>query len=107
MRENIVLKLYTEKQKSLIVNNIVNACKDIEKLNSTGYKFIYLASGFIAHYNLAGFKSYYSENNLKNDILEFSRFNQWNNFTPKDQNYDYYMQKKQIYNSIIERIISV
>lgn len=55
---------YTEKQKSLIVNNIVKACSDIEKLNGTGYKFIYLANGFIAHYNINGFKDHYSRDDL-------------------------------------------
>ena len=45
----------TERQKVLIVSNVVKACKDITLLNKTGYNFLYLASGFIAHYNLHGF----------------------------------------------------
>lgn len=96
-----MLTPYTEKQKSLIVNNIVKACKDITKLNNTGYKFIYLASGFIAHYNLHGFIDFYSNNDLKTEILQNARFNTWANFRPGDNNYDYYMSKKQIYSAIV------
>ena len=61
---------FTEKQKSLIVNNVVKACKDIEKLNGTGYKFIHLASGFIAHYNINGFKDHYTRYSLETDIVK-------------------------------------
>ena len=67
----------TEKQKSLIVNNIVKACDDIEKLNGTGYRYIYLACGFIAHYNINGFKAHYSEYDLARDILSNARSNQF------------------------------
>ena len=94
----------TEKQKTLIVNNIVNACEDISKLNKTGYEFIYLASGFIAHYNIDGFKHYYNTIDLKQDILNFAYRNQWNNFHPSDQNYEYYMSKKDVYNRIFNKL---
>lgn len=99
-----MLTPYTEKQKALIVNNIIKACNDINKLNSTGYKFINLASGFIAHYNLHGFIDYYQNNSLKHDIINNARMNQWNNFLPSDKNYHYYMSKKSVYNSILERL---
>jgi len=98
------MNLLTPMQESRIINNVIKACKNINELNSQGYKFIYLASGFIAHYNLEGFKSYYSKNSLKNAILENARFNQWNNFTSLNKDFDYYMQKKKIYNSIIEKL---
>ena len=44
----------TERQKTLIVNNVVKAVKNIDSLNQTGYRFLYLSSGFIAHYDLHG-----------------------------------------------------
>lgn len=95
----------TERQKTLIVNNIVNACKDITKLNKTGYKFISLASGFIAHYNIEGFKSCYNTYRyLSKDILSFTHQNQWNNFRPSDQNYEYYMSRKDVYIRIADKI---
>lgn len=94
----------TERQKTLIVNNIVAACKNIEKLNATGYKFINLASGFIAHYNLNGFKGHYSNYSLRDDILDNIRINQWNNFNPSDRDYEYMMAKKDVYNRIVAEI---
>jgi hypothetical protein len=94
----------TEKQKSLIVNNIVKACDDIEKLNGTGYKYIYLACGFIAHYNINGFKGYYSNNDLARDILNNADSNRWNNFREGDQNYHYYKSKADIYKRIVDKL---
>ena len=103
---------YTTKQQQLIVNNVVAACRDISKLNKTGYLFISGCSGFIAHYDLHGFKTHYDDqlghycdNNLKADIVEYQRFNQWRNFQPSDRDYAYYMSKKAIYNAIVEAII--
>ena len=93
-----------EKQKSLIVNNIVKACDDIEKLNGTGYKFIHLANGFIAHYNLGGFKDYYSKHDLMTDILNHAENNTWRNFSPDHQDYLYYQSKKDIYKRIIDKL---
>lgn len=96
---------YTERQKTLIVNNIVRACENIETLNRTGYKFIYLASGFIAHYDLYGFRSAYSTpGSLRYDILRNQVANQWRNFRPGDKDYEYYSSKADIYNRIIEEI---
>lgn len=102
-----MLKPYTENQKRLIVNNIVSACADISKLNNTGYKFISLASGFIAHYNLNGFKAFYSDSgreSLVQDITDNAKSNMWDNFKPTDDNYEYYMSKKDIYQRILGRL---
>ena len=33
----------TQRQKQLIAKNVIAACKDNEKLNKTGYNFLYLA----------------------------------------------------------------
>jgi hypothetical protein len=94
----------TERQKTLIVNNVVKACKNIESLNKTGYNFLYLASGFIAHYNLHGFIGFYSYVSLKNDIIGFANQNQWKNFRPGERDYEYYMSKKDVYNRILAEI---
>ena len=94
----------TEKQKSLIVNNIVRACDDISKLNGTGYKYIYLASGFIAHYNIHGFKGYYSNSDLTRAILSNENSNRWDNFREGDSNYAYYKSKADIYSRIVAKL---
>lgn len=94
----------TERQKTLIVNNVVKAVKDISKLNKTGYNFLYLASGFIAHYNIEGFKAHYFHHSLKRDILDNERSNQWLNFRAGDENFDYYKSKVDVYNRIVTAI---
>lgn len=95
----------TERQKSLIVSNIVKACKNIDNLNKTGYKFIYLCSGFIAHYDLYGFIASYTGESLKRDIISYAGQNQWSNFREGDRDYEYYMSKKDVYNRILSQII--
>lgn len=99
-----MIQLKTDRQCKLIINNIVKACDNIDKLNGTGYNFIYLASGFIAHYNLQGFKYEFSKESLKDTILLFKNQNQWDNFRPSDDNYAYYMQRKEIYNAICNKL---
>jgi len=94
----------TEKQMDLIVKNVVAAVRDITKLNGTGYKFINLASGFIAHYNLRGFIARYSDGSLGAAIKRNARQNRWDNFKPGDENYDYYMTKREVYNRILMAI---
>ena len=100
-----MLVALTERQKTLIVNNVVKACKNIDNLNKTGYNFLYLASGFIAHYDLYGFISSYTGQSLKRDIISFAGQNQWNNFRPGERDYDYYMAKKDVYNRILKEIM--
>ena len=96
----------TERQKALIVSNVVKACKNIDNLNKTGYKFINLCSGFIAHYDLYGFISAYSQpGSLKRDILSYAGQNQWNNFRPGERDYEYMMAKKDVYNRILAQIM--
>lgn len=92
----------TPRQQTLIVNNIVAACGDIEKLNKTGYKWLNLASGFIAHYDLYGFRAAYSApGSLARDIMRFVSQNEWNNFHSTDRDYLYYMNKKETYRRIV------
>ena len=94
----------TQKQQDLIVKNVLAACKDINKLNGTGYNFLYLANGFIAHYSIHGFKDYYETHALTYDILNNRRSNMWMNFQPTDDNYAYYMTKRKVYDRIVEGI---
>ena len=94
----------TENQQALIVKNVVAACKNIDRLNKTGYNFINLASGFIAHYNLDGFKDFYTAYSLRDDIRRYADINMWNNFRQGDQNYEYYMSRKAVYKAILEKL---
>ena len=89
-----------QKTQLLIVRNIVSACKNIERLNGTGYQFISGCSGFIAHYDLGGFRATYTGAELRRDILAMQRQNQWGNFRPGERDYEYYMSKKWIYNAV-------
>lgn len=100
------LEPLTQRQKALIVSNVLKACKDIEKLNNTGYKYLYLCSGFIAHYNLEGFKAYYREHSLKRDIELNYRQNQWNNFRAGEKDSEYYHSKRDVYNAILGGLVA-
>jgi len=94
----------TERQKILIVNNVVRACKNIEELNKTGYRFINLACGFIAHYDLYGFREFYRDNDLATDIRRNAHMNDWGNFHPGERDYDYYMAKRDVYRRIMDQL---
>lgn len=100
------MQAFTPKQQKIIVSNVVQACGDIEKLNFIGYKFLYLANGFIAHYDLQGFKAYYSEHSLKDELAIHAHANQWRNFSSKDKDYEYYMSKREIYNRILGALVA-
>lgn len=102
-----IMKLKTERQITLIVNSFKRVFEqnDIDQLTKQAYNFIYLASGFIAHYNLYGFReTYRNVSDLKTDILRNAGMNQWSNFREGERNYEYYMQKKEIYNKILDLI---
>lgn len=100
------MKPYTEAQKKSIAKNLIAACSNIEKLNGPAYKFINLANGFIAHYDINGFKAYYSEHSLQADIEANAKANQWHNFSPKDIAYEYYMSKRDIYNQVLGGLVA-
>jgi hypothetical protein len=102
-----MVKPLTPTQRKTIVRNVLAACKDISKLNATGYWFMNLSAGFIAHYNLAGFKAHYSEpGSLAADILANARMNQWANFRPGERDAEYYHSKRDTYNLILEGLKS-
>jgi hypothetical protein len=97
----------TPRQQVLIVNNVVKSVKNgIDNLNKTGYNYLYLASGFIAHYNIHGFKAYYQQHSLKRDILNNVNANLWRNFRPNDNDYEYYMSKAKVYQAIVDKLNS-
>lgn len=95
----------TERQKALIVSNVVKACRNIDNLNKTGYKYLYLCSGFIAHHDLYGFIASYTGESLKRDLISYAGQNQWKNFRPGERDYDYYMSKADVYNRILKEIL--
>ena len=97
------MELKTLRQTDLIVSSIrkVFQTEDINNLTKSAYNFLSLSSGFIAHYNLYGFRGVYDNvNDLKRELANNYCSNQWNNFTPRDKDYEYMMQKKEIYNRI-------
>jgi len=100
------MKPLNNREKQLISKNILAACKDINKLNKRGYDFINVASGFIAHYDINGFKAYYSEHSLQDDIERFAKQNQWSNFRKGEGYYDYYMAKRDCYNMILGGLVA-
>ena len=96
----------TFREKQLITKNVLAACKDITKLNKRGYDFLYLASGFIAHYDLHGFIAHYSEYSLQDDIERNAKSNQWNNFRAGERDADYYHAKRDCYNMILGSFVA-
>ena len=90
-----------------IVKNVAKVIKtgNIELLSKQAYNYLYLCSGFIAHYNWAGFKAYYADTTLlKLDILEHHESNKWRNFRPGDKDYEYYFAKALCYDGIVNAI---
>jgi hypothetical protein len=97
------MELKTLRQTDLIVSSIrkVFETNDINHLSSSAYKFLSLSSGFIAHYNLFGFRDAYANvHDLKRELAQNYNSNQWSNFRSGERDYDYMMQKKEIYNRI-------
>jgi hypothetical protein len=91
----------SDKEQELIYKNVVAACRDISKLNRRGYGFLYLASGFIAHFNLDGFREAFGNGDaLRRAILANQDNNQWRNFRIGEQNAEYYFSKRDVYNRI-------
>lgn len=89
-----------------IVQNIADAVMiDIDKLDKNGYSFLCLCSGFIAHYDVNRFKAHYgTSSTLIKDIMDNRKNNQWENFREGEKDYNYMMQKRDIYNWICEII---
>ena len=98
-----MISLHSPRQVQLIVSSVSKVMKtgNIQNLSKAAYNYLYLCSGFIAHFNHAGFKSTYSNvEKLRHHILQNKANNQWNNFRAGEKDYEYYMQKKSIYNEL-------
>lgn len=97
----------TSRQIAMIVGNIrkVMTTRNSKNLSKQAYNFLYLASGFIAHYNLYGFQGAYEDvGQLALEILDNKDNNQWGNFREGEDFYDYYMSKKDCYNAICKML---
>jgi hypothetical protein len=102
-----MLQLKTETEVKSIIKNVIYVIKNdnINGLTKKSYNFIMLSQGFIAHFNIHGFISFYeTADNLKRDILFYQNMNQWNNFRFGEPDYEYMMQRKYIYNAICDGI---
>ena len=95
------------KTQALIIKNVLAACGNIEKLNKRGYDFLYQCSGFIAHYDIEGFKEYDRDNSLVADIEANYQQNQWRNYRTGERFADYYHSKRDIYNAILGNLLAV
>lgn len=101
------MKPIDTKNQALIIKNVLAACGNIEKLNKRGYDFLYTCSGFIAHYDLEGFKEYYRDNSLADDIEANYLQNQWRNYREGERFAAYYHSKRDIYNAILGNLLAV
>lgn len=101
------MKPIDTKTQALIIKNVLAACGNIDKLNKRGYDFLYQCSGFIAHYDIHGFKEYYRDHSLVADIEANYSQNQWRNYKPGERFADYYHSKRDIYNAILGNLLAV
>ena len=101
------MKPIDTKTQALIIKNVLAACGNIEKLNKRGYDFLYQCSGFIAHYDIEGFKDYYREHSLVADIEANYQQNQWRNYRTGERFADFYHSKRDIYNAILGNLLAV
>ena len=87
-----------------IVKNVVRACEDITKLAETSYKWLHICSGFIAHFNLDGFKwEYRAPGSLRLAVLRWKNHNQWEHLIGGEDS-KYYEQKRDMYNRICKAL---
>jgi hypothetical protein len=97
------LEPFSVEEEQRIIRDCVKAANNIETLTDKAYRFLNLSNDFIAHYNKFGFMDYYREpGSLKKDILTNQQNNQWGNFRSGEREYEYYMQKKNIYNAVCD-----
>jgi len=94
----------TQKEQDLTVAAVVRAVGNITKMNKRAYNFLYLAQGFIAHYNQQGFMMFYSVRDLRKDILDNAEANRWLNFRQGDRDYEYYKAKADVYQRVVNLI---
>lgn len=99
----MALALKTPAEVKTIVKNLRLALGDINKLSIAAYRFISGCPGFIAHTDLNGFRiEYWNTGKLAHDVFMNRYINQWDNFHPGEDLYEYMMQKRGIYNQVLD-----
>jgi len=105
-----MLTMYTENQEKRIINSILKAIEtgNINKLTKKAYTYLYLCSGFIAHYSYYGFIQHYNDvNDLRADILANVNWNLHTCYRPGEKDYEYYKQKADMYRVIAEKVSNI
>jgi hypothetical protein len=66
--------------------------------------YLYICSGFIAHYNFYGFIDYYNDTiDLARDILENEGWNSNHyNIMENNKDYEYYKSKGKVYKELVK-----
>jgi hypothetical protein len=96
-------KLFSPEEERKIISDCVKAANNIHTMTKKAYHYLYLCDFFIAHNNQLGFMENYSEpGSLKQDLFSYQKDNQHYNFHPGEENYEYYMQHKKMYNMICD-----
>ena len=92
----------------LIASNlIVCATQDIEFMTKRSYDFISNRNGFTKHNDRETFITVYKlPIDLACDILDLRDYNQYENVDVENVNYEYYMSVRDVYNAIVEGIMS-
>jgi hypothetical protein len=100
-----MLQPKTERQERAIIKNVLSACRDIRTLSKAGYGYLYLASGFIAHYNIHGFIAHYdTPGSLRADILRYADMAGYGERAITDPDHAYYNQKTRIYRALVSEL---
>lgn len=89
-----------EREIKEIVNSVnkVLDTGNIDHLTKKAYNFLYLCSGFIAHYNHEGFKGHYQNvSDLRRNLEQNYNSNMWRNFRVGETNAEYYHAKAEVY----------
>lgn len=93
--------------KAILKNlELVLKTNNIEKLNGPTYNFLYLMSGFIAHYNINGFKCEYRDlRKLVNDLDSSMDTRDWTRYVSDSyfstgENAPYYFSKASVLQEI-------
>ncbi len=102
-----MLHPHTPDKVTRIINNILEACRDISCLSLESYRWLNMKAGFIAHFDLEGFiEEYQTCQNLRENILANQIHNTCCNRSRKDKEYAYYLQQCEMYQQIVEALIS-
>jgi len=93
--------------KAIINNlNLVFRTREIDKLNNPTYEFVMNLSGFIAHYDLNGFKAHYHDlRDLIKDLKECSDVLRPDYCLECDFQKDYYKSKSETLKGILPLVL--